>query len=600
MDLGNLVAIGKTFALEGSALKQFVDDERAREKAEQDNERDQRAVERDNLKEEQALLKLKIELEELRSSNLAGVGNVGQSDDAAAAAGRAPKLPVFQDGKDQMDAYLNRFERYAKAQQWPVKYWAANLSALLSGKALETYARIDEDDSRDYTKVKQALLERYSLTSEGFRKKLRAAKPESGESASQFVSRMRSYLNNWMRLSGLQPGYENLIELVLMEQFYSSCSSPMATFIKESRPRDLDRMVDAADRYIESRTGWNVHPSSKGQPNGELARYSPSPETGDHQNKPVSGPKGGGAPRKGACFICGSPGHMARDCNKRPRAEKLGAGLDEPNPRTGEDSDETVRREGDSKGTKGEGRNGSNQGSRSGENGFLLLDSCFSCNLKADAGTADQALPGAASGATPVRVMPVARGLLNGREVEVLRDSGCSTTVAKTDLIDPSQMTDQKRTCILIDGTVRTFPVAEVVVDTPYYTGRIEVLVVENPVYDLILGNVPGVRPPNEPDGEWEPSDRFRHVEEEDDTSRRDEPGDEIRHGTPLDVAATAVVEDEGPADDVVHRRHESREPPFHLLTTRQTRGDGDVSIGAGLRDEQRERLGRLKDRGKS
>ena len=73
------------------------------------------------------------------------------------------------------------------------------MSALLTGKALETYARIDEDDSRDYTKVKQALLERYSLTSEGFRKKLRAAKPESGESASQFVSRMRSYLNNWMR-----------------------------------------------------------------------------------------------------------------------------------------------------------------------------------------------------------------------------------------------------------------------------------------------------------------------------------------------------------------------------------------------------------------
>ena len=64
-------------------------------------------------------MKLKIELEELRSSNLAGVGDVEQSDDAAA--GRAPKLPTFQDGKDQMDAYLNRFERYAKAQQWPVK-----------------------------------------------------------------------------------------------------------------------------------------------------------------------------------------------------------------------------------------------------------------------------------------------------------------------------------------------------------------------------------------------------------------------------------------------------------------------------------------------
>ena len=56
MDLGNLVSIGRTLGLEGSALKQFVDGEHAREKAEQDNERDQRGVERDNLKEEQALL----------------------------------------------------------------------------------------------------------------------------------------------------------------------------------------------------------------------------------------------------------------------------------------------------------------------------------------------------------------------------------------------------------------------------------------------------------------------------------------------------------------------------------------------------------------
>ena len=127
-----------------------------------------------------------------------------------------------------------------------------------------------------------------------------------------------------------------------MEQFYSSCSSSMATFIKGSRPRTPDRMVDAADGYIESRTGWNVHPSSEEQPDGEHVQYSPSPETGGHQNKPVSGPKGGGAPKKGACFIFGRPGHMARDCNKRPRAEKLGAGLDEPDPWSGEDGDVDV------------------------------------------------------------------------------------------------------------------------------------------------------------------------------------------------------------------------------------------------------------------
>jgi hypothetical protein len=47
------------------------------------------------------------------------------------------------------------------------------------------------------------------------------------------------------------------------------------------------------------------------------------------------------------------------------------------------------------------------------------------------------------------------------------------------------QFTGKSQKCILIDGSVKEFPLAVTVVDTPFYIGDVEALCMENPVYDL-------------------------------------------------------------------------------------------------------------------
>ena len=56
---------------------------------------------------------------------------------------------------------------------------------------------------------------------------------------------------------------------------------------------------------------------------------------------------------------------------------------------------------------------------------------------------------------------------------------------------------------MLIDWTVRSALVAEILIDSPYFKGRLEALCMCKPIYDLILGNIPGVREPNNPDVNW-------------------------------------------------------------------------------------------------
>ncbi|PIK46695.1 hypothetical protein BSL78_16433 [Apostichopus japonicus] len=79
-------------------------------------------------------------------------------------------------------------------------------------------------------------------------------------------------------------------------------------------------------------------------------------------------------------------------------------------------------------------------------------------------------------------------------KVSVLRDTGCTTVVARRKFVDPSKFTGANKRCVLLDGTVRDVSVAVIAVDTPFYQGEVEALVMESPLYDLILGNINGVR----------------------------------------------------------------------------------------------------------
>jgi len=42
-------------------------------------------------------------------------------------------------------------------------------------------------------------------------------------------------------------------------------------------------------------------------------------------------------------------------------------------------------------------------------------------------------------------------------------------------------------TCILIDGTVRRTPVAQIEIETTYYTGKVKAVCMDNPLYDVVV-----------------------------------------------------------------------------------------------------------------
>ena len=66
-----------------------------------------------------------------------------------------------------------------------------------------------------------------------------------------------------------------------------------------------------------------------------------------------------------------------------------------------------------------------------------------------------------------------------------------------------SDFTGEMGHIMTVDRTIKQAPVAKVEVDTPFYVGTVEALCLQDPLFDLIIGNVPGARRSDDPNPEW-------------------------------------------------------------------------------------------------
>ena len=70
--------------------------------------------------------------------------------------------------------------------------------------------------------------------------------------------------------------------------------------------------------------------------------------------------------------------------------------------------------------------------------------------------------------------MPVVKGRVGEKPVDVLRDTGCSGIVMKRELVSDDQFTGDFNVMLLTDNRARNVPIAKIDVDTPYLKGQVK------------------------------------------------------------------------------------------------------------------------------
>ena len=427
---------------------------------------------------------------------------------------RDPKLPYFEESKDKMDSYLSRFEKYATANKWDKNVWAAYLSALLKGRALDVYDRLSTEDAADYDKLKDALLKNFDMTERGFRKKFRYSRPERSETFIQFSSRLCSYLNKWLTMAKVEKSFEAVSDFMVRDQFLEACSRELFVHLKPKAFENLDAMAKEADLFAEARGGV-FSCVNKGQRDNNK---------GAAQSKPESKPSGKPEIK---CGICGK-GHLTIRCYKNPdrkqaysaevasgsRASKGSnsdyGGENEQGTQIKSEESESSRGRGY---TRGRGRGyfrgrGKSDGTSRGA-GHQMSFCKTEINRESEDGIGsiyqnkvDSSLNSDSKDKEGVCYflksrLPTAQGTVNGTKVIALRDTGCTGCVIRRSLISDDQLIEKESDVTLIDETTQRYPLAVIDVDCPFFTGKTVALCMEDTLYDLVIGNIDGSKLPD-------------------------------------------------------------------------------------------------------
>ena len=111
-EMEKFVALGKEIGLEGKDLRSFVKEQQdlAREECVRESEAEKEVREAER---EPELQLARIKADQGRA-NLSGQGNPSQTSTGTA----KPKLPRFDEKHDDMDTFIERFERFEESQGW--------------------------------------------------------------------------------------------------------------------------------------------------------------------------------------------------------------------------------------------------------------------------------------------------------------------------------------------------------------------------------------------------------------------------------------------------------------------------------------------------
>ena len=447
--------------------RRILEEDRRKEEEEKEERRRREDEEREARRQERNLRKLELEAELLKQKEaieaakreheleLARLGQ-GRNDTERAEVredrAKAPKLLSFVDGKDDLDAYLQRFERFATTAKWEKTGRASKLSGLLSGLALEVYSRLSEEAAQDYDRVKLALMKRYDLTEDGYHRKFRASKPEVDESPEQFIVRLDRYLLRWLELSNTERSFEGLKDLIVKEQFIDSCPKELAIHLRERAPETLVQIAKIDNQYLEAHRKHLFSSARKKlqvQPKVDESKNQQSDSTtvvcfkcNARGHKAVNCPS---LVKK--CFLCGKQGHEARNC--RSGKQKSGGQSRNGLPvQHGQVSAGCLVQPPEIKPTEEEVR-------ACIKDDKLLLASGKKIPIVSNACL--EPLSG------DRLKIPVVKGRVGEKTVDVLRDTGCSGIVVKKSLVSEDQFTSDFNVMLLIGNTARKVPIARIV-----------------------------------------------------------------------------------------------------------------------------------------
>ncbi|XP_063152292.1 zinc finger protein 397-like isoform X2 [Candoia aspera] len=147
-------------------------------------------------------------------------------------------------------AFLASFEQVATACRWPRDQWAARLLPALSGEAEEAFRTLEARDQENYEKVKAAILRGEALRTEAQRQHFRQFCCQEVGDPRRIHSQLQELCRQWLRPE--RRTKEQILELLVLEQFLASLPPELCSWIQAQRPDTCSQAVALVEDFLRS------------------------------------------------------------------------------------------------------------------------------------------------------------------------------------------------------------------------------------------------------------------------------------------------------------------------------------------------------------
>ena len=114
------------------------------------------------------------------------------------------------------DDYFRVFEETANHLKWLREQWVWLLKPKLTGKAAKSVRHLE--NTSDYEVVKQAILDAFSITEEGYRQAFRDLTKKSIQTYLEFASEKSRAFLKWLKSARVNT-FDQLVNLMVLEEF---------------------------------------------------------------------------------------------------------------------------------------------------------------------------------------------------------------------------------------------------------------------------------------------------------------------------------------------------------------------------------------------
>ncbi|XP_077119141.1 uncharacterized protein LOC143775184 [Ranitomeya variabilis] len=230
---------------------------------------------------------------------------------------RPDHFPVMEKDGD-LDTFLRAFEKACRQYQLPTQEWARYLTPGLRGKALEAFAALPQEQDGDYEAIKQALIAKYQLTPEVYRKKFRTLLRGPHDSYSDVVHRLGTHFDQWTQ--GLSvTTFTQLRDLMIKDQFFRLCPTEVRQFVMDREPNDVTKAAQIADAYEANRRSEVRKPVTTSWRGGKPAANASTPAS-QHTRGPVPVANSTRPTTElRQCYHCRQTGHLSHQCPARQK-----------------------------------------------------------------------------------------------------------------------------------------------------------------------------------------------------------------------------------------------------------------------------------------